>query len=81
MTTPNTISTSDFLFFIDFCVVLAAGVLMLLFGVWRGEAYARLRAAQRSGQLDGVTPCDGCDHWKMYYMDAGFLGRTYAKRG
>lgn len=50
-------------------------------GVWRGEAYARLRAAQRCGQLDGVTPCDGCDHWKMYYMDAGFLGRTYAKRG
>ncbi|MUM77536.1 radical SAM protein [Pseudodesulfovibrio sp. F-1] len=49
--------------------------------VWRGEAYARLREAHRCGAFDGVTPCVGCDHWKMYYMNAGYLGRTYDKRG
>jgi pyruvate-formate lyase-activating enzyme len=49
-------------------------------GVWQGEPYARLRASHQCGGLDGVAPCDGCDHWKMYYMDAGYLGRTYEKR-
>jgi MoaA/NifB/PqqE/SkfB family radical SAM enzyme len=47
--------------------------------VWQGDAYRALRQAHASGVLDGVAPCNGCDHWKMYYTKAGFLGRTYCK--
>nr|WP_287411745.1 radical SAM/SPASM domain-containing protein [Pseudodesulfovibrio sp.] len=49
--------------------------------VWQGESYARLRKMHMESHLDGVVPCDGCDHWKMYYMENGFLGRTYTQRG
>lgn len=50
-----------------------------LASVWGGKAYQQLRQEQLAGTLDGVSPCHGCDHWKMYYTDAGFLGRTYRK--
>lgn len=48
-------------------------------GVWQGEAYAALRLHHIQGVLDGVRPCSGCDHWKMYYMECGYLGRSYTK--
>ncbi|WP_147818802.1 radical SAM/SPASM domain-containing protein [Salidesulfovibrio onnuriiensis] len=48
-------------------------------GVWQGEPYVELRKKHLQASLDGVNPCDGCDHWKMYYMKSGYLGRTYAR--
>lgn len=48
--------------------------------VWQDNPYAELREAHMVGGLTGVTPCEGCDHWKMYYMEDGYLGRTYLKR-
>jgi hypothetical protein len=48
--------------------------------VWLDAPYARLREMHMNGDLDGVTPCQGCDHWKMYYMDSGYIGRTYYKK-
>lgn len=47
--------------------------------VWNGEPYKAFRQTHLDCQLDGVKPCSGCDHWKMYYMKDGYLGRTYRK--
>lgn len=46
-------------------------------GVWNSPAYAAVRQAHQDGELDAVAPCRGCDHWKMYHMENGFLGRLY----
>lgn len=46
-------------------------------GVWSSPAYAAVRQAHLDGLLEGVPPCRGCDHWKMYHMENGFLGRLY----
>lgn len=48
--------------------------------VWQGDAYAKLRETHVQGTLNGVVPCSGCDHWKMYYIERGFLGRTYIRK-
>lgn len=50
-------------------------------GVWNGAHYRSFREAHMGGAMDGVTPCDNCDHWKMYYITEGFLGRTYVNGG
>lgn len=47
--------------------------------VWRSEPYETLRRAHQDGVYSGLKPCENCDHWKMYYMKAGYLGRTYAR--
>jgi len=45
--------------------------------VWRSPAYEAIRTAHAAGTVNGITPCQGCDHWKMYHMDGGFLGQIY----
>ena len=47
--------------------------------IWRGGPYEELRALHRAGTLEGCLPCEGCDHWKMYYMESGFLGQTFTR--
>lgn len=47
--------------------------------VWRSPAYTRIRMAHESGLFPTGLVCGGCDHWRMYYSQAGFLGRCYDK--
>lgn len=47
--------------------------------VWQGTPYQALRTAHQEAALGGIKPCDGCDHWKMYYMSKGFLGQVYTR--
>jgi MoaA/NifB/PqqE/SkfB family radical SAM enzyme len=35
----------------------------------------------RVWRTESLEPCRGCDHWKMYYMESGFLGRAYEGTG
>lgn len=46
--------------------------------VWDGVRYSDIRDAHISGDLNGVVPCESCDHWKMYYLPCGYLGKTYS---
>lgn len=45
--------------------------------IWNGRLYQELRQRHESGDLEGEKPCDKCDHWKMYYLETGFLGRLF----
>jgi len=45
--------------------------------VWRSPAYQAVRQAHMEGSLEGLAPCHGCDHWKMYHLSGGFLGQLY----
>jgi MoaA/NifB/PqqE/SkfB family radical SAM enzyme len=48
--------------------------------IWTSTAYQRLRGKHLDGNLEDCSPCTHCDHWKMYYMEEGFLGRTYLRK-
>lgn len=48
--------------------------------VWNDEPYTDLRQAHLDCLIKDMKPCSGCDHWKMYYMKDGYLGRTYHKQ-
>lgn len=45
--------------------------------VWRSEKYNELRTLHLEGAVQGIRPCNYCDHWKMYYIEDGFLGKMY----
>lgn len=49
-------------------------------GVWHSDAYKSIRRAHKKCEFAGLSPCENCDHWKMYYMESGYLGRTYINR-
>ena len=44
--------------------------------VWNSPEYRRIREAHNSACLDGVSPCEGCDHWATGYTPAGYWGRV-----
>ncbi len=46
--------------------------------VWNSPAYVGVREAHRSGGVSSLAPCDHCDHWKMFYLEPGYLGEMYA---
>ncbi|MBW2049067.1 MAG: radical SAM protein [Deltaproteobacteria bacterium] len=46
-------------------------------GVWKSQRYESIREAHRAGELAGEPPCDHCDHWKMFYLPEGYLGKIY----
>lgn len=46
--------------------------------VWVSRKYADIRKAHLQGDVIGRPPCDRCDHWKMYALPEGFLGRLYS---
>lgn len=48
---------------------------------WLSPAYAELRRRHMHGDFSGTSVCEGCDHWKMYYLESGFLGRVYENTG
>lgn len=45
--------------------------------VWRGPAYADLRAQHEDPETMTDATCLGCDHWKMYHLDKPFIGELY----
>jgi radical SAM protein with 4Fe4S-binding SPASM domain len=45
--------------------------------IWRGPAYAGLRAQHEYPASMTDATCLGCDHWKMYYLDKPFIGELY----
>lgn len=49
--------------------------------VWTSIVYGEIREMHRKGKMEGVEPCNTCDHWKMYYIDEGFLGRVIQSQG
>lgn len=50
-----------------------------LASIWRSPAYEDLRRRHESGDLSGTDVCEGCDHWKMYYMENGYLGQLHTR--
>jgi hypothetical protein len=45
--------------------------------IWNADTYARIRQRHLESDLATVTPCNHCDHWMMYYLPDGFIGRLY----
>lgn len=45
--------------------------------IWCSPAYETIRRQHMEAGLDGVSPCENCDHWKMYYMPSGVMGKTH----
>lgn len=47
--------------------------------VWNSKRYMDIRNLHENGVLDNEPLCAHCDHWKMYYLDDGYLGRLYER--
>ena len=45
--------------------------------VWNSPAYVKVRQLHKSGEVFSLSPCDRCDHWKMFYLESGYLGEMY----
>jgi radical SAM protein with 4Fe4S-binding SPASM domain len=45
--------------------------------VWKSRQYHEVRTAHLKGDLSGRPPCDHCDHWKMFHLPEGLIGRCY----
>ncbi|MCD6581086.1 MAG: radical SAM protein [Desulfuromusa sp.] len=45
--------------------------------VWGSPTYAGIREAHNCGDVSDLIPCDHCDHWKMFYLESGYLGEIY----
>jgi radical SAM protein with 4Fe4S-binding SPASM domain len=45
--------------------------------IWQSDRYTELRDKHRTGDLKGETVCENCDHWKMYHIQDGFIGKLY----
>ena len=45
--------------------------------VWRSPVYERVRMDHQVGEVSALSPCDHCDHWKMFYTESGYLGEIY----
>lgn len=48
---------------------------------WKSTPYTALRRHHAHGDFPETGVCEGCDHWKMYYLESGLLGRVYEARG
>lgn len=47
--------------------------------VWHSENYQDIRGQHERGRLNDESLCSHCDHWKMFYLDEGYLGRLYTR--
>ena len=45
--------------------------------VWKSERYERIRLMHTQGNVSAEPLCAHCDHWKMYYIPEGLLGKLY----
>lgn len=47
--------------------------------IWQSARYNDIRTMHREGDVRTESLCRHCDHWKMYYLPDGYLGRLYTK--
>jgi radical SAM protein with 4Fe4S-binding SPASM domain len=45
--------------------------------IWHSEAYHKIRRAHM-GDDTLEEPCEGCDHWKVYYIKESLVGELHA---
>lgn len=50
-----------------------------IFEVWNSQKYNMLRSKHKEGDVLDIYPCNYCDHWKMYYIEDGFLGKIFSR--
>lgn len=47
--------------------------------IWNSEKYNKIRAMhENNSYIDNIT-CKNCDHWMVYYLPDGFLGKIYLR--
>ena len=49
--------------------------------IWTSSTYQKIREKHIQGDLENEPPCGRCDHWKMFYLADGFLGRIISGQG
>ena len=47
--------------------------------IWRSAEYQKIRKMHQDNSFDIRLACNKCDHWQMYYLPEGFVGRVYEK--
>lgn len=47
--------------------------------IWNGYKYKEIRKRHIDGNLEDDLTCKGCDHWKMYYIEEGLVGKIYKR--
>ena len=45
--------------------------------VWSSARYQHIRSMHENADATEESLCKHCDHWKMFYLDDGYLGRLY----
>lgn len=48
--------------------------------IWNSQKYQELREQHEKDNIDNDLVCKNCDHWQMYYLSDGFLGKIYTKQ-
>lgn len=52
-----------------------------IFEIWNSPAYQGIRKMHNENDFSAGITCLNCDHWQMYYLPEGYLGRVYSKVG
>ncbi len=47
---------------------------------WNSNLYEQLREAHNNGEISDDTMCQNCQHWRIDYMQNGYLGKLYTRR-
>jgi radical SAM protein with 4Fe4S-binding SPASM domain len=47
--------------------------------IWNSEKYQEVRKMHKENNFVENCVCKNCDHWQMYYLPEGFLGKIYEK--
>ncbi len=49
--------------------------------IWKSPKYGEIRRRHIDGGLEADPTCRDCDHWKMYYIRDGIVGKLYEADG
>lgn len=47
---------------------------------WNSEVYEQLREAHNNDEIPDDIMCQKCQHWRIDYMEKGYLGKLYTRR-
>ena len=47
---------------------------------WNSKSYEQLREAHNNGEIADDIMCQNCQHWRIDYMQNGYLGKLYTRR-
>ena len=47
---------------------------------WNSKLYEQLREAHNNGEIADDIMCQNCQHWRIDYMQNGYLGKLYTRR-